>query len=146
MKQKKMLPFPGGKVGAKRGHLTELTSAQQTWLITYFPIATNKVLFTTMGISEGLLKRFAVELNLVKDEEWSYYDRCKRIGKVEEINRVTKQTGTITIATKLSRKDYGILREAAKDNGVTKYEYLQDIIRHNLKAFSETKYPQPALF
>ena len=62
MKQKKMLPFPGGKVGAKRGHLTELTSAQQTWLITYFPIATNKVLFTTMGISEGLLKRFAVEL------------------------------------------------------------------------------------
>ena len=99
-----------------------------------------------MGISEGLLRRFAVELNLVKDEEWSYYDRCKRIGKVEDINRETKQTGTITIATKLSRKDYGILREAAKDNGVTKYEYLQDIIRHNLKAFSETKYPQPTLF
>ena len=55
-------PIPGGKVGARRGHLTELTSAQQTWLITYFPIAADKVLFTTMGISREVAKRFAVRL------------------------------------------------------------------------------------
>ena len=138
-------PFPG-RIKRDSNHVIVLNKWQQNWLLKYYPFCTNKKVSQLMGISEVTVRRLADSLGLVKDEDWSYYDRCKRIGKVEDINRVTKQTGTITIATKLSRRDYGILREAARDNGVTKYEYLQDIIRHELKAFAELKYPHPSLF
>ncbi len=138
-------PFPG-RIKRDSNNTIVFNKWQENWLRKYYPFCTNKKITQLIGISEMTLKRIVVGMGLVKDEEWKYYDRCKRIGKVEDINRVTKQTGTISISTKLSRRDYGILKEVSRDKGLTKYEWIQRVIRHELHAFVETKYPQPLLF
>jgi hypothetical protein len=131
-----MRPFPGK---LKRiGPLYVLTGWQGRWMREYYPKNFNKDIAIAIGISESTVYQLAKRYELEKDEEWLYYERCKKIGRhkgcADEHNIAKQKTHTITIATKLSPRDYKLLCYVAKKNKKNKYEYLQDIVRKALKA------------
>ena len=66
---------------------------------------------------------------LRKDKDYVYREKLKRI------NRETVQpgTGSVTIATKLSRKDYKRLCARAKEANLTKYEFIQKLVHEALR-------------
>ena len=132
-----MRPFPG-KLKKQGGNHYVLNGWQRKWLHEVYPTNTNKAICKAMGISTDVVLKNLIEgMVLEKDEEWMYYERCRRIGKqpggCAVVHDVTIQTHTITIATKLSRKDYAILCDKAKAKKQTKYHFLQNIIRKALK-------------
>ena len=132
-----MRPFPGKLKRVKEGYV--LNGWQRRWLHEVYPTNTNKEICKAMGINTNyVLSRLVEGILLEKDEEWMYYERCRHIGKDQNgcavVHDVSIQTSTITIATKLSRKDYAVLCDKAKKAKKTKYHYIQNIIRQALKA------------
>ena len=130
-----MKPFPGTIKDTKVGLM--LNGNQINWLYKEFPINTNKAVCEAMGITRYQLKKFLRTFDdLKKDEDWKYVERSKHINKGPHgcavVHDVTIQTKSITVATKLSRKDYEVLCEKARNADVTKYRYLKDIIRKGL--------------
>lgn len=143
-KQVEMRAFPGSLKKIKGTKLFILNGWQLNWLKEYYPTNTNKALAEAMGISCGTFNRLIQGRGLEKDKEWMYYERCKRIRKYPigcgvERDVTIQKNGSITIATKLSRRDYNLLCWAAKKHNKNKYEYLQDIVRSVLKTESPIK-------
>jgi len=142
-----MRTFPGKLKrvsGANGGSHYVLNGWQRKWLHEVYPTNTNKDICKAMGIStDAVLKNLIEGMVLEKDEEWLYYERCKKIGRHKgcaAVHDVAQQkASTITVATKLSPRDYKLLCFVAKKNKKNKYEYLQDVIRDALKAASPFK-------
>ncbi len=128
-----MNKFPGKLKKIGREYI--LTGRQGNWMRENYPTNSNKDLSIVIGIDVRLVANLAKRYDLKKDEEWMHKERLKRI------NRETIQpgTGSVTIATKLSRSDYKLLCYVAKKNKKNKYEYLQELVRGALQAESPVK-------
>jgi len=133
-----MKPFPGTLKRKEQGFV--LTKPQIKWLSDVYPTNTNKDICKVIGINSGTLPYIIKRqcLHLAKDRDWLVYERCKQMHKVpigcgKEHDISIQKFSTITIATKLSKEDYMILREAAKKSKKTKYEFIQDAIRKYIK-------------
>lgn len=137
-----MRPFPGKLKRTREGY--QLNGWQRKWMHEVFPTHTNKEICLAIGICEISFRKLLRTLSdMEKDYDWRYYDRCKRIGKPQgcavEHERSIQKQHSITIATKLSPRDYNLLCWVAKKNKKNKYVYLQELIRKALKAESPIK-------
>ena len=103
-----MRPFPGSIEKCNRKYV--LKSWQRTWLRNVYPNNTDKDISRAMGISCTVMRNIAKEMNL---------ERPKR--------------GTVSIATKLSVKDYKLLCALARFNKKSKYQYIQEIVLRQIK-------------
>ena len=121
-----MRKFPGKL--EKIGHHYVLTGWQGRWMRENYPTNPNKMIAQAIGISLMALSNLAMRYELHKDKDYVYHEKLKRI------NRETIQPGTrsVTIATKLSRKDYKRLCVKAKENNLTKYELIQKLVHKAL--------------
>lgn len=129
-KEDSIRPFPG-----KTQRFRPLTDEQIQWIKDYYSNHTDKELASLAGIDPGTISYNAKKQipPLEKDEEWLYYERCKRIGRHLGCSRITKQKRvTIVVATKLGKHDYLLLCEKANNARKTKYQFLQEIIRKAL--------------
>ena len=122
-----MRKFPGKL--EKIGHQYVLTGWQGRWMRENYPTNPNKMIAQAIGISLRTLSNVAMRYELRKDKDYIYRERLKKI------NRETVQpgTGSITIATKLSRKDYKRLCARAKESNLTKYEFIQKLVHEALR-------------
>ena len=137
-----MRPFPGKLKRTREGY--QLNGWQRKWMHEVFPTHTNKEIIAAIGICEISFRKLLHTLSdMEKDYDWRYYERCKQIrrpqgcGVVHE--RAQQKASTITVATKLSPRDYNLLCWAAKKKNKNKYVYLQEVIRKALKAESPIK-------
>ena len=122
-----MRKFPGKL--RKIGHQYVLTGWQGRWMRENYPTNPNKMIAQAIGISLMALSNLAMRYELHKDKDYVYHEKLKKI------NRETVQPGTrsVTIATKLSRKDYKRLCAKAKENNLTKYEFIQKLVHEALR-------------
>lgn len=122
-----MRKFPGKL--EKIGHHYVLTGWQGRWMRENYPTNPNKMIAAAIGISLVALGNLAMRYELRKDKDYLYHEKLKRI------NRETIQpgTGSVTIATKLSRKDYKRLCARSKEANLTKYEFIQQLVHEALK-------------
>ena len=133
-----MKPFPGKL--KRKGHIYVLTKPQKKWLSEEYPQNTNKDICKIIGVCNSTLSSIIKRqcLYLTKDRDWWCYERCKYMKKApigcgQEHDISIQKHSTITIATKLSKEDYMILRAAAKKSNKTKYEFIRDAIRKYIK-------------
>lgn len=130
MNEDRIRPFPG-----KTRRFRPLTDEQILWIKDYYSNHTDKELASLAGTTPSTIRDNAKKQvpPLEKDEEWLYYERCKRIGKHFGCSRIAKQKRvTLVVATKLGKPDYLLLCEKAKNERKTKYQFLQEIIRKAL--------------
>ena len=131
-----MKPFPGTLKRTPKGII--LNGWQENWLRKVYTYNLNIDIANAMGISTGKLRKIAVGLNLFKRKTPLSDTVSSHIGKGERGNAVSKykrDTTAITIATKLSRKDYDLLCQIVQREGCTKYQLLQGIILRDLNSY-----------
>ena len=121
-----MRKFPGKL--ERIGHHYVLTGWQGRWMRENYPTNPNKMIAQAIGISTRTLCNLAMRYEIHKDKDYVYHEKLKKI------NRETIQPGTgyVTISTKLSRKDYKRLCARAKENNLTKYEFIQKLVHEAL--------------